>query len=134
MPELHLHWTDPRTGSVAEINESGTAITVGDASNARRNDATAEKVALEMAARDQREAVKLDREGQYLESRELFHQSSARLAAAPDTEEIREARIGTQRFSAMSARMPMPEHDRKTAVHEAHRRSRGGRRPQGDPR
>lgn len=134
VPELHLHWTDPRTGSVVEVNEKGAAITIGDARNARRDDATAEKAALEMAARDHREAVKLDREGRFRESRDRFNQSVARLAAAPDTEEIREARVEAHYLYSMDASMAMPEHDRKTTVHAAHRRSRGGRRPQGDPR
>jgi Ca-activated chloride channel family protein len=134
VPELHLHWTDPRTGSVAEINEEGAAIIIGDTSNAQRDNAAAEKVALEMAARDDREAVKLDREGRYRESRDRFLQSAARLQSAPDTDEIREVMRASQERGHMTARMAMPEHDRKTAVHDAHRRSRGGRRPQGEPR
>ncbi len=134
VPELHLHWTDPRTGTVEEINQQGARIAVGDASNAKRDDAIAEKVALEYAARDHREAVKLDREGRFRESRDRFFQSASRLADAPDTEEIRGVRAKTHALYSMDASMPMPEHDRKTAVHAAHRRSRGGRRPQGDPR
>jgi Ca-activated chloride channel family protein len=133
VPELHLHWTNPRTSTVEEINQEGAPIAVGDTSNAQRDDAATEKVALEMAARDHREAVKLDREGRFRESRDRFFQSAARLEAAPDTEEVRGVRSRTRQLYSMDASMAMPEHDRKTAIHDAHRRSRGGRRPDGEP-
>ena len=129
-PNLHLHWVNPLTGAVEEINQDGATIAVGDASKATRDDAVAEPVALELTARDQREAVKLDREGRYRESRERFSQSVNRLSAAPQTLEVQEQLVRSAYRARMSADAAMSEHDRKLSVHEAHLRSRGGRRPE----
>lgn len=129
-PNLHLHWVNPLSGAVEEINQDGATIAVGDASKATRNDAAAEPVALELTARDQREAVKLDREGRYRESRERFSQSYSRLQAAPQTAEIREEQIETHRLAMMRPDVAMSEHERKGSVYRATMRSRGGRRPE----
>ncbi len=129
-PNLHLHWVNPMTGAVEEINQDGATIAIGDATRATRNDAAAGPVALELAARDQREAVKLDREGRYRESRARFSQSAARLQAAPQTAEIREEQIEFRRLAMMSPDAALSEHERKGSVYKAQMRSRGGRRPE----
>lgn len=132
VPEMHLHWTNPKTGTIEDINDNGATIAVGDASNATRDDEAAATVALELGARDQREAVKLDREGRYRESRELFYQSAARLDSAPATADVREMRSSSMMRAQMSPDAAMSEHERKSSVRESHSRSRGGRRRDDD--
>lgn len=128
VPELHLHWTNPQTGAVDELNLAGTSIAFGDASMAVRNDAAAEIVALELTARDNRKAVELDRQGRYHDSRELLRYSAARLQAAPATEGVRNSMRMAEDMATMAEDQPMSEHDRKSRVYEAHSRSRGSRR------
>lgn len=126
-PELHVHWNQPATGEIQEINEHGACIPVSTGT-ATKNDAAAIIVALELAARDHREAVKLDREGRYQESRQHFRQSLDMLNAAPDSDEVLELRSRSKVFASQSM-APMSEHDRKQTVHDAHYRSRRGGGP-----
>lgn len=123
-PNLHIHWRNPETGSTEEMHESISAMTYGDPSRATRDENAAVAVALEYAARDQREAVQLDRNGRYQESRAASRAAYQRLQHMPATAEIREER---ERLGAMM-NMPMaamPEDVRKREVHRVHARSRG---------
>lgn len=122
-PDVHLHWTSPNNGSIAEINETSTSLPVRDDAPTR-NDEVAEIVAMELAARDQREAVKLDREGRYRESRQLFAASADALMAAPQSDRVRTEQISARRMADL-AEAPIDEHTRKQTVHAAHMRSRG---------
>lgn len=122
-PDVHLHWSIPASGEIQEINETSASLPVRTGSP-DRDDAAAEIVALELAARDHREAIKLDREGRYHESRQRFAASADMLRAAPQTANIRQMRVDSQTM-AEYAEAPMDEHSRKRTVHAAHLRSRG---------
>lgn len=124
-PAMHLHWTNPDRGAVEEIDAPGSAIAVHNAPT-RRNDDVAGIVALALAARDHRAAVQLDREGRFRESRERFYASAKLLEQAPDTDDVRIWRDRSRQLSVMGE-APMPEHERKQSVHDAHRLSRGRR-------
>lgn len=124
-PTLTLDWTHPATGQTMGIHRELDPLTLGDEASARNDDA-AERIAMERAARDHREAIRLDREGRFEESRGYFRQATVAMRAAPMTEEIREEiRISEELAGAPLA--PLDEHTRKQRVFEAQRRSRGGR-------
>lgn len=122
-PDVHLHWTSPHDGAIQEINETATLLPVRDGVPTR-NDDVAEIVAMEVAAREHREAVKLDREGRYRESRQRFAASADVLMAAPQSDRVRAEQISASRMAAY-AEAPMDEHTRKETVHRSHMRSRG---------
>lgn len=85
----------------------------------------AEQVALQRAAKDQREAMRLDREGNYAESRRVHARAARLLGAAPQTPEIAQRLSEAIDYSAYSTRESMPETVRKQAVHASYRRGRG---------
>lgn len=122
-PELHLHWTVPGTGTIEELDVPATSIPVLPGAPARNDDA-AVIVAMERAARDHREAIRLDREGRYEESRKRFFDAAQVLQDAPETDASREVRRDSMRL-AQTTMAPLDEHERKRTVHAAHARSRG---------
>lgn len=124
-PEIHLHWTDPSTGTTTEINESGAAIPVGDVSTAVLHEEVATAVALELTASAHRRAVQLDREGRYRESRRMFRDTADMLRHAPRSERAMQAEMRSREMAEMSEFAAMPEDLRKRRVDEAHKHSRG---------
>lgn len=128
-PSLTLDWTHPATGQQMGLHRDLDPLTLADeitAARAPRNDEAASTVAMERAARDHREAIRLDREGRFEESRRQFRSAGLAMQAAPMTEEIREEiRISEELANASFA--PLDEHTRKQRVFEAQRRSRGRR-------
>jgi Ca-activated chloride channel family protein len=128
-PSLKLDWTHPATGQQMGLHRDLDPLTLADeitAARAPRNDEAARTVALERAARDHREAIRLDREGRFEESRSHFRMASRAMQAAPMNQEIREEiRISEELANASFA--PLDEHTRKQRVFEAQRRSRGRR-------
>lgn len=126
-----LTWGDPArqrreslTVRIPELRPVDEVVFAGTAPDPRVSAA----FALEQAASDQREAVKLDREGMFAESRQKFADAVATLQAAPQTEDVtREVRVGAAYAAAPMA--PLSEHDRKDRVASHARRSRGVRRP-----
>jgi Ca-activated chloride channel family protein len=89
------------------------------------DDAISEQAALQHAARDQREAMRLDREGRYGDSRRLHQIAADRLAAAPRTGVVSERLQEAHAYASYDAGAPMPEAVRKQAVHQTMRRTRG---------
>lgn len=78
-------YTDPGTGEPVSIPIEIPPLTLvpdHDAANAQVNDEVAIVRAREQARLDQREALRLDREGRYAESRRAFASSHRRLATA----------------------------------------------------
>lgn len=122
-PELHLHWTVPGTCTIEEIDIPASSIPVLPGDPVRIDDA-AVIVAMELAARDHREAIRLDREGRFQESRQHFFQAARVLQAAPETDESREVWRDSMRLG-QETMAPLNEHERKRTVHAAHARSRG---------
>lgn len=129
-PSIKLDWTQPATGQQMGMHQQISPLTLADpdiAARTPRNDDAAVTIAMERSARNHREAIRLDREGRYKESREHFDSASRAMEAAPMTEEIRkEMRISRELASASHA--PLDEHTRKQRVFESQRRSRGTRR------
>ncbi len=91
----------------------------------KRDAMVAEQAALQQAARDQREAMRLDRAGRYQESRSMHRRIAVDLAAAPATDVVRERLVEAQAFGEYSAHGAMPEDIRKQSVHANYRRARG---------
>jgi Ca-activated chloride channel homolog len=128
-PMVNLEWTHPQSGARSGMHQEVPALRLVDAETARlspRNDEAAGLVALERTARDHREAMRLDREGRFQESRQRFRQSADRLAHAPQSAEIREEMRVSVRLARMDA-SPIDEHTRKQRVFETQARSRGKR-------
>lgn len=129
-PMIELEWEHPGAHERSGLHLETPALRLASAEEARNalwNDEAASVIALERAARDHREAIRLDREGDYRASRARFRQSANLLARAPQTVEIREERAMSMRMATMEA-APLEEHTRKQRIFEAQRRSRGGRR------
>ncbi|CAN5773406.1 VWA domain-containing protein [soil metagenome] len=137
---------DPEDGSTV-----GSAIEIPDltfapdaeAVTAPRNHVVGVARAYEQSLLDQREALRLDREGRYLESRKVFMVSHSRLRLADEEaaasgyagmsdSKVRELRQESARFSdlASAPQAPLGEqvHKERTAFRGEH--SRGGRRGQ----
>jgi Ca-activated chloride channel homolog len=129
-PMVELEWRDPRTGDRSSMHEELPGLRLVDADaarNAARDDDAATIVARTRSDRDQREAVRLDRMGQFRESRAYFRQSADHLTRAPQTVEMRKESARVMDL-AMASESPLDEHVRKQRIHEAHSRSRGRRR------
>lgn len=128
---IALDWVNPKSRERSGTHRELPPLRLADAESARhapRNDEAAGTIAMERAAREHRDAIRLDREGRYRESRQRFQQSADMLARAPQTVAIREERAVSMRLASMDA-SPLDEHTRKQRVFEAQRRSRGSRRP-----
>lgn len=93
-PAAHLSWTAGDARQQASISAEPLIRAPQDVVNATpRNDDAAATVALEHAAKSQREAIELDRQGRYAESRSHYAASHARLMSAPQTAEIGRAHV-----------------------------------------
>lgn len=129
-PMVELEWRDPRTGDRSGMHEELPALRLVDpdvARSAPRDDEAASIVATARSDRDQREDVRLDRDGRFRESRAYFRRSADHFASAPETADMQMMR-GKAMEMARAMDRPLDEHDRKRVVSEAHARSRGRRR------
>lgn len=129
-PMVELEWLQATTGERSGTHQELPALRLVDTESARiasRDDEAAEIIAKARADRDQREAVRLDREGRFAESRSMFRQSAARLAEAPQTDEVRAEYARAMSFAKEGLR-PLDEHARKQRVYDSLARSRGQRR------
>lgn len=129
-PMAELEWVHPRTGESTGVHRELPALQLVEphvARTAPRNDEAAGIVAMARSDRDQREAVRLDREGRFRESRASFLRSADALASAPPTVKMREARVRVMELAEAPER-PLDEHVRKQRIQETHDRSRGRRR------
>lgn len=135
-PTMELTWYDPQQSHESGRHEEIPGLRVGTAEEAARttrNDTAAEIAALEHSAKEQREAIRLDREGRYQESRERFREASSRLMAAPQSARVREEAGVALSYMKRDMAAPLSEDDRKSRVQQVQRRSRGKRDgPQAD--
>ncbi|MGH2560698.1 MAG: hypothetical protein ACRDJH_16660, partial [Thermomicrobiales bacterium] len=76
---------------------------------------------------EQREAMRLDRQGRHAESRALLRESAAALMAAPMTAQVQEHYDLAMHYAAFDASSAYDEATRKHATHDAHRLLRGKR-------
>lgn len=127
-----LAYIDPESGTSIELDcpiDAIARVTADETETAPTDDRVRERAGLECAARDHREAIRLDREGRYEESRHRFRSAGQALLAAPRSVEVAaQIRISEELASASMA-APLAERTRKerVAYHAGH--SRGGRRP-----
>ena len=129
-------WIDPESGTNVEIDcpiAPLVRVRGEEAATAPADDMVRERAGLERAAREHREAIRLDREGRYEESRHRFQRAGRVLSAAPRTVEVAAQIRISEELGAVSMAAPLDERTRKerVAYHADH--SRGGRR-RPDPR
>lgn len=128
-PSIKLSWTDAETNARTRFSREIDGLlraSSHDVEDARANDDARAIVAIERAGRSQRDAIDLDRQGRYRESREAFNAGYANLLAAPDTEAILAERQITYNLAA-APMAPLSEETRKERVHARMQRSRGTR-------
>jgi Ca-activated chloride channel family protein len=120
-------WADPAADIRRSFNTTLPAVQLVDSATAEQtpiDETVREQAVLQRAAADQREAIRLDREGRHAESRTRLREAAAYLAAAPSTARV-QARLGRVNFLAsFDESADYGEAVRKQVVHEAHRDSR----------
>ncbi len=126
-----LTWIDPESGTSVETGcpiAPLVRVSADEAATAPGDDMVRERAGLELAARDHREAIRLDREGRYEESRHRFRSAGVALAAAPRSIEVAAQIRILEELASASVAAPLAERTRKerVAYHAGH--SRGGRR------
>lgn len=129
-PSCRLTWVDPVSDRRETRERPGPAITratAGDARHAPVDADVAELAALERASRDRREAVRLDREGQYAASRAMFSRAATTLSAAPQSLAVRAELRDRLSLAAADATSGLAEDVRKQRLYDDQRRSRGRR-------
>jgi Ca-activated chloride channel family protein len=127
---LRASWTNPAGGVPASwegeplpLMRTSDAVVVATASDP---DVT-EKVALQRAANAQREAMVLDRQGRYQESRRLLNDTADLLASAPQTDRVMFEVNAARHLAEHDASMPFAEHEHKRTASRASRMVRGRR-------
>ncbi|HVL23074.1 MAG TPA: VWA domain-containing protein [Thermomicrobiales bacterium] len=128
-PTVELVWTDPAANRQVERHldvEPLTRVPWQEVRHAPHDDDAREAIVMERAARDHREAIRLDRAGRFAEARAHFRQAGVALSAAPQTARVREELHISEDLAARSF-APLDEHTRKQRVFESQRRSRGTR-------
>lgn len=129
-PSLRLTWVDPATDRRETWEGTGPAITRAsedDLRDAPVDDEVAELAALERASRDRREAVRLDRAGQYVASRAMFSQAASVLSAAPQSLAVQAELRDSLSLAEADATSGLAEDVRKQRLSDDQRRSRGRR-------
>lgn len=129
-PSLRLTWVDPATDRREAWEQPGPAISRAsddEALDAPVDAEVAEQAALERANRDRREAVRLDREGQYAASRAMFSQAASTLSAAPQSPAVQAELRESLSLATADAASGLAEDVRKQRLYDDQRRSRGGR-------
>lgn len=124
-----LSWTDPLTQKPATTVMATEPLLCVDPTEAAafpKDPEVAEALALEEAAKAHREAIRLDREGRYDESRRVFSRSMTILAGAPDSSEVMEQRRVSAELSNAPI-SPLAEGVRKERVAYHSQHSRGSR-------
>lgn len=125
---LSAEWSDPATDSRRTFALTLPPLRLVDRAtfDATAADAdVSEQAALQRAAVAEREAMRLDRQGRYAESRASLRQAAAVLASAPTTARVlRSAQVASM-YLAEDANAPLPEQMRKRSTFNAFRRQHG---------
>jgi Ca-activated chloride channel family protein len=125
---LRVEWIDPDTSQSRSATGSTdllTACAPTVAAGAPVDQTVAEQSALQHAAQEQREAMRLDREGRYRESRNLHRSAQSILAAAPQTGTVSDRLAEAAGYASYDLDAAFPETVRKQSVHNTMRRARG---------
>jgi Ca-activated chloride channel homolog len=127
---IRVSWSDAVSGESAawegepvSLMRSSDAVVAATASDP----GVTEKVALQRAANAQREAMLLDRQGRYHESRQMLNDTVAFLQAAPQTDRVRFEHAAARHLAEHDASMPFAEADHKRTASRASRIVRGRR-------
>jgi Ca-activated chloride channel family protein len=129
VPAFDLRWTETVTNERSRLQGQAVSIarvTSEDAADVLPDDDVAVTVAIERAAKAQREAIELDRAGRFEESRSAFRVAHNMMTAAPATPEIELERKLTQSL-ANAPLAALKEEIRKERIFTNLRRSRGSR-------
>jgi Ca-activated chloride channel family protein len=124
-------WADPIADARRSVAMFLPALLVDEPNKVEQapvDETVREQVAKKRAASDQREAVRLDRAGRYVESRAKLLAADAYLAAAPPSAEISHLRMEFKNMAEYDASIAYDEATRKQAIHDAHHRSRRQKR------
>jgi len=131
---VNASWSEPSTD---RRNETGipvqplTLATRYDVERVKIDDEVAEEVAVQIATVREREAMRLDREGQRRESRAMLAQNAALLQAAPSSARVTALHSHFAILSEQNVDFDFAENTRKQSTSDAMRRSRG-RKEHGD--
>jgi Ca-activated chloride channel family protein len=125
---LNAVWSDPATDSRRSFDLTLPPLRLTDKSTVEATavDAdVAEQAALQRAAIDQREAMRLDRQGRYAESRARMAAAVQYLAAAPATASVAAMQTNVYELAMADEAAMLSEETRKGATYRALRQSRG---------
>lgn len=128
--DMILSWTDTDTGRAEQKTLGFEGLVAGSEIDAQRSPADldiAEQAALQRAAQQQREAMRLDLQGRYRESRQMHQKALGFLMNAPRTATVTDRAEEALRFAEYDADRAYAEDDRKSLVHRSMRRARGRR-------
>lgn len=129
-PSLRLSWADPAADRRERIELPLPPLTLGtkdEAEHAPVDAEVREQAALERAAHERREGIRLDREGRFAAARTHFHQAAVTLSAAPQSAEVKEAHRLSAHLAESDPAVALAESVRKQRYADDHRRSRGRR-------
>jgi Ca-activated chloride channel family protein len=125
---LHAVWSDPATDSRRSFDLTLPPLRLADHATVEATPAdsdVAEQAALQRAAVEQREAMRLDRQGRYAESRVRMAAASQALSAAPPTASVMAMKLDTDALAAYDQSAMLSEEVRKSTTYNALRRLRG---------
>ncbi len=128
--QLDASWADPAADRRQSISRTLPPLVLADRAtvDATPVDPTvAEQAALQRAAAEQREAMRLDRAGRFAESRARMHVAAQALSMAPTTAMVSERLAMAQQYAAYDSTVAYDEPTRKRGAYDAHRHSRGKR-------
>jgi Ca-activated chloride channel homolog len=120
-------WSDPSTDTRRSFAASLPALQLADQGTVDRtpvDEMVREQTILQRAAADQREAIRLDREGRYRESRARLREAAAYLKAGPATAAVQDRFASMQVYAQYGEDAALDESVRKLATHQAHHESR----------
>jgi Ca-activated chloride channel family protein len=128
LANLGALWSDPATDSRRSFDLTLPPLRLADQDTVDATPAdpdVAEQAALQHAAIAQREAMRLDRQGRYAESRAKMAAAAHGLAAAPATASVMAMRMSAESLASYDASATLSEEVRKSATYRALRYSRG---------
>ena len=129
-PSLRVSWADPAADRRERIELPLPPLTLGtkeEAEHAPVDAEVREQAALERAAHERREGIRLDREGRFAEARAHFHHAAVTLSAAPQSADVQDAYQMSAHLAQTDPTIGLAESVRKQRFADDHRRSRGRR-------
>jgi Ca-activated chloride channel family protein len=128
MITLTLDWTDPSADRKERDDRSLPPLTVVsqvEAEHSQVDKSVQEEAAIQRGAVAQKEAMRLDRQGRYAESRAQLGFIASSLAAAPQSSRIMDMQMSAMHLAEADESSGFASSVRKRVTFDAHRRSRG---------